>query len=139
MQYASVSEYVGLVLRGPRNVILERFLTFIQRHPHRPVSIKELCVATGCKERTLRAVCVKHFGMSPTRYLHLRRMRLVRQALVLGNAKVTTVTKIALAHRFSELGRFSGAYRRIFGEAPSASLHRAFPLTTRAVSQVRIP
>jgi AraC-like DNA-binding protein len=34
------------------------------------------------------------------------------------------VTGIALRWNFHELGRFAGAYRRIFGETPSATLRR---------------
>jgi adenylate cyclase len=36
----------------------------------------------------------------------------------------TTVTKVALANGFNELGRFAGHYRAMFGETPSATLRR---------------
>jgi len=62
--------------------------------------------------------------MSPMRYLWLRRMYLAHRALRTADVAVATVTEIATNYGFWELGRFSVAYRSLFGEAPSASLRR---------------
>jgi AraC-like DNA-binding protein len=58
------------------------------------------------------------------RYLWLRRMNLVRPALLRADPAVATVTGIATDHGFWELGRFSVEYRALFGESPSATLRR---------------
>jgi transcriptional regulator GlxA family with amidase domain len=50
-------------------------------------------------------------------------MHLVRRALLRATPPVT-VTKIATDHGFWELGRFSVAYRALFGETPSVTLKR---------------
>ena len=63
--------------------------------------------------------------MSPTRYLWLRRMHLARRALRRADPAMTTVTEIASNCGFWELGRFSVAYRALFGESPSAALRRS--------------
>ena len=62
--------------------------------------------------------------MGPTRYLWLRRMHLARRALRMADPAATTVTEVATSYGFWELGRFSVAYRSLFGQSPSASLRQ---------------
>ena len=62
--------------------------------------------------------------MGPIRYLTLRRMHLVRRALLHSHPSKTTVTKIVTDYGFWELGRFSVAYRTLFGEPPSETLRQ---------------
>jgi hypothetical protein len=47
-----------------------------------------------------------------------------------GDARETTVTRIATDHGFWELGRFSVAYRTLFGETPLTTLRRPAELVT---------
>ena len=62
--------------------------------------------------------------MGPIRYLTLRRMNLVRRALLRADPSKATVTRIVTDHGFWELGRFSIVYRALFGESPSETLRR---------------
>ena len=62
--------------------------------------------------------------MGPIRYLTLRRMNLARAALLRADANKTNVTRVVTDHGFWELGRFSVAYRTLFGELPSETLRR---------------
>lgn len=104
--------------------IMKRFRAFLEANSDRALHLPELCKATGASDRTLRACCQEALGMSPVRYLWLRRMQLTRRALALADPVVATVTEIATAHGFWELGRFSVQYRALFGERPSTTLHR---------------
>ena len=63
--------------------------------------------------------------MGPKRYLLLRRMHLARRALRDAAPDATSVTDIATRYGFWQLGRFAVEYQALFGEAPSATLHRS--------------
>jgi AraC-like DNA-binding protein len=104
--------------------IIARFEEFLEANPNTPLYLTEVCAAIGIAERTLRNACEDHVGMGPIRYLNLRRMHLVRRALEQAVPSTTTVTRIVTDHGFWELGRFSVAYRSLFGETPSVTLSR---------------
>jgi AraC-like DNA-binding protein len=106
------------------DLIVARFEAFLETHPDRALYLPEICAALGVAERTLRVACEEHLGMGPIRYLTLRRMHLVRRALLRHNRLTATVTRLATDHGFWELGRFAVAYRSLFGETPSESLQR---------------
>src|ERR1700760_323003 len=108
-----------------RLTVMQRFERTLNETGNSPRYLAEICTAIGVPERTLRAHCMEHLGMTPHRYLWLRRMHQARRGLALGDATRTTVTVIATDHGFWELGRFAGEYSRIFGELPSATLRRA--------------
>ena len=117
-------------VRGDRSAqrhhsaIMRRFRRAVEENSDQPLYIPELCATVGVPDRTLRVCCQKQLGMSPKRYLLLRRMHLARQALRDGNPGTTSVTEIATQYGFWQFGRFAGEYRSLFGEAPSATLHR---------------
>jgi AraC-like DNA-binding protein len=104
--------------------IVAKFYEYLEANPNTPLYLAEICAAIGAAERTLRVACEEHLGMGPIRYLALRRMHLVRRALLRAHSSTTTVTSIATDHGFWELGRFSVNYRAMFGETPLATLRR---------------
>jgi AraC-like DNA-binding protein len=115
----------GMTGGGRRHdTIVARFEEFLEANPDQPLYLTEICAVLGVAERTLRVACEEHLGMGPIRYLSLRRMHLVRRALLRADPSTATVTRLATDHGFWELGRFSVAYRALFGEPPSESLRR---------------
>jgi AraC-like DNA-binding protein len=115
----------GMTTGGRRHdAIVARFEEFLEANPDTPLYLTEICAAIGVAERTLRAACEEHLGMGPIRYLTLRRMHLVRRALLRADPSTATVTRIVTDRGFWELGRFSVSYRTLFGESPSESLRR---------------
>jgi len=101
-----------------------RLENFLEANRDRTLHLTDLCAAAGASDRTLRILCQEYLGMSPTRYLWLRRMHLARRALRMADPTTTTVTEMATSYAFWELGRFAVAYRSLFGETPSATLRR---------------
>jgi len=106
------------------DAVIARFEEFLESNRDRPLYLTEICSAVGVAERTLRACCEEHLGMGPIRFLTLRRMHLVRRALLGAEPSKSTVTSILTDHGFWEFGRFSVAYRTLFGETPSETLRR---------------
>jgi AraC-like DNA-binding protein len=104
--------------------MMRRLENFLEANHDRTLHLTDLCAAAAASDRTLRILCHEHLGMSPTRYLWLRRMHLARRALRMADPTTTTVTEIATSYAFWELGRFAVAYRSLFGETPSATLRR---------------
>jgi AraC-like DNA-binding protein len=94
----------------------------LEAHADSILSMPDLCAAVGASERTLHEVCMDFVGMPPMRYVRTRRLAAVRKALQQADPRADTVSDIAMRHGFWEVTRFSGAYRRAFGELPSATL-----------------
>jgi AraC-like DNA-binding protein len=101
-----------------------RFEEVLAAHIERPSSVPELCALLQVPERTLRICCTEILGLSPGRYLRLRRLNRARAELRRADPSVTNVGEIARRFQFTELGRFAVTYRSVFGETPSATLHR---------------
>ena len=105
--------------------IMVRFEEILAEHLSQPPTIPELCELVGVSDRTLRSCCAEFLGMSPIRYVLLRRLREVRSALRDGDPDTVNVAEVAHRFGFAQLGRFAGTYRAIFGETPSTTLQRS--------------
>jgi AraC-like DNA-binding protein len=104
--------------------VIARFEEFLAANHNRSLHLVEICTAIGVSARTLQVCCNDVLGMGPMRYLWLRRMHLARRAFLLADPTTATVTAIVTEFGFWELGRFSVAYRALFGESSLASLRR---------------
>jgi AraC-like DNA-binding protein len=107
--------------------VMIRFEETLAAYAGRQPSMPELCANIGVPERTLRICCAEILGMSPTRYLLLRRLNAARSALQRADPATASVAEVAHSHHFLELGRFAVTYRTVFGEMPSATLRRPPP------------
>ena len=101
-----------------------RALDWLDAHPDVPPDLGSLAAASGVRPRTLETQFRRHLRSTPL--VFARRIRLARLRRELLDAKPgTTVTRVAVANGFRELGRFAGLYRHQFGEPPSATLTAA--------------
>ena len=81
----------------------------------------ELAAYAGLTTRALQMQFLKHFNTTPAAYVQDQRLAEARKELCSPRNK-KTVTRLASDLEFHHLGRFSTAYRRKFGESPSATL-----------------
>jgi AraC-like DNA-binding protein len=104
--------------------IIDAFEQVLTLRLSEPLTVAGMSAEIGVPERTLRACCLEILGMSPSRYLRLRRLNMVRAALQRAKPAPGTIAELAKRYGFSELGRFATSYCQTFGEAPSATLRR---------------
>jgi AraC family transcriptional regulator, ethanolamine operon transcriptional activator len=93
---------------------------FARAHLDDPPSIRDLCAATECTERSLHHAFLESFGMPPARYLRILRLNAARRAMLSGHA--ASVTAAATDFGFFHFGRFARDYRGLFGETPSETM-----------------
>jgi transcriptional regulator GlxA family with amidase domain len=86
------------------------------------VNMDDVARQLGVSSRCLRQNVRRHCGTSAGALWRHRRFVRVRHALAAANG--ATVTEIAVAHGFYQLGRFAGQYRDLFGELPSETQRR---------------
>jgi AraC-like DNA-binding protein len=133
---ASLREELGTALiralaadRSPRrreslpacSALVRRTEELLRAGAYQPVQVSELCAALGVGEVRLREAFQRVYGLSPARYLRLRRLNLVRRALQATRPDELTVSDAAAGQGFFQLGRFAGEFRALFGELPSQS------------------
>jgi AraC family transcriptional regulator, ethanolamine operon transcriptional activator len=93
-------------------------------HRSSPVTVGELCAASGMSERTLQRAFLEIYGLPPAALVKSVRLAGARRALQ-DPSETTSVTDVALHRGFFHLGRFAHDYRELFGESPSETLRRA--------------
>lgn len=101
---------------------VSRAEAYLRAHLGTPVSVSRLSQIVGVSERALRDAFCHAYGMGPHRFMLTDRLEAVRRAFLAASATPTTVTAIATAYGFYELGRFAGMYKQAFGESPSETL-----------------
>lgn len=109
------------VVPGSRRV--SAAVAAIESDPARAWTVAEIAAVAGCGVRTLQQSFREATGSTPMEYLRSVRLDVIHEELSATDpASEETVTDIALRWGVAHLGRFSVAYRKRFGETPSATL-----------------
>lgn len=87
-----------------------------------PLNLADLADSTGTSRRTLHRAFDDQLGVGPRRYYELKRLGILRSRLTKGSVAEHTITELATALGFHDLGRMSGLYRRHYGEYPRDTL-----------------
>ena len=88
-------------------------------HLDNPLTLKQLAQNLGSSSSALSYGFQDLFGLSPMRYLKVRRLHTVRQQLKIRYPERTTIAMLANQFGFWSLGHFTRDYKAMFGELPS--------------------
>lgn len=109
---------------GSRQPLLPKHLRsvnqFLENHLHESLSADDLAHVAGTSVRSLYSHFRDFIGMTPMEYVKVKRLELARKVLLQGTAP--SVSAVAIQTGFNHLGRFSGEYKKRFGESPKHTL-----------------
>ena len=111
--------------------------------PTRFWNVRELCAIVGVAERTLRACCDAFLGISPRRYLQLRRLKLVRAAMLRGDPATVRVGDVARRHGFAAVQPFrcgipAGIRRKSIDDIGASEKYRPVTSNFRKLHSVTV-
>lgn len=102
--------------------LFRRILNACEELPPEELTVSGLSRALGCTRADLRGTCLSVTGFRLDDMLTARRLSDVYRVLRGARVDAVNVTQTALNHGFTHFGRFSVAYRQMFGERPSDTL-----------------
>ena len=105
-----------------RKRVVDRACDMMMGRPDEPPSILDVCSRVGCSPRKLDYCFRSVLGISAAKYLRTARLNGVRRDLRNAAARSLSVQDVATSWGFWHLGEFGAAYKRQFGELPSATL-----------------
>lgn len=108
-----------------RAYIVDKAMQFMESRLADPISLSDICEVVRISPRTLRYSFEEVLGVSPTRYLLVRRLNQVRQELSACSNHHVMIEEVAVRWGFWHMGRFARFYRQSFGERPSDTRRRA--------------
>ena len=117
-----MSAYVGGEQGGRWPPALRRALTFIHEHADSDIGLSDIAASADLTPRSIQYLFRRHLGVSPLEYLRRIRLERAHRDLQAANPAVDTVNAIAGRWGFTHAGRFSMAYKQMFGRPPSTTL-----------------
>jgi AraC family ethanolamine operon transcriptional activator len=110
--------------RLSKHKVMAKVQDFIQQSGNTPIHITQLTEAADTSDRTLLNVFQDYYGIEPRQYLLLRQLHQLYMTLYFANPAETHVAEIMIRNGIWEFGRFSGRYKKQFGELPKQTLAR---------------
>lgn len=110
--------------RSFHTAVVNRLAAMLAAEPHRRLAVADLCAAIKISDRMLGACCRAVLGMGPVSYMRLYRLNRARAAIIDAGSGAARIADLARKFGFGDAGRFAAAYRRAFGELPSATMSR---------------
>lgn len=105
-----------------RMEIIRSCMETIDQYGVETLDVRKLARAANVSERTLRNSFNDYCGIGPNRYLQLRQLHTIHNALKDADPSTETVSEILVAHGEWAFSRFASRYRKQFGRLPSDTL-----------------
>lgn len=121
--YTSTERKLGAAGIEPAGV--KEAYEFVYQNAHLPIGPIDIAVAVRMSVRSLQNALRRHRDTTPVALLREVRLSRVHEELRSSDALLTTVTEIARAWGFVQMGRFAGDYRTQYNESPSDTLRRS--------------
>lgn len=102
--------------------MLRRALDFIRDNAQYDITIRDIASAADVTPRAIQYAFREHMDTTPLEYLRRIRLERAHRELKSADPAYDTVTSIAGRCGFSHPGRFSSAYKQVFGTEPSRTL-----------------
>ncbi len=113
----SDSRPVEKVVKENAAVLAQRAEAHIRTHFHTPISTSVLASELGCNPDYLGRVFRKVYGLTPTEFMHRRRVRHARRMLIESDLNVEEISR---ACGFKDVGYFRRLFKRHEGMTPLA-------------------
>lgn len=105
-----------------RTRLARRAEDWLHAHHGTAVGVAELALAMGTSRRELEYAFRENFALGPRQLLEKIRLNAIRRELRQAGPEARgQVTRIAMDHGITHLGRFPGLYKGLFGELPSGT------------------
>lgn len=114
---------------------LARVLAWLKPRLGEPVDLATLAAVAGVRPRTLETHFRRFLGTTPLGWVRRERLAQAHRELSRGDAR-PSVTRVALAAGFTQLGRFAARYREAYGESPSQTARRAAGAASLSMQEV---
>lgn len=121
---SNFSPYLESEDRALASYQLRKAEDYIAAHWNEPLTIEAIAIATSVSARSIFHHFRKKRGQSPMTYLKQVRLEHARRKFMRGGDEVS-VTDVAFACGFGNLGHFANDYFRRFGELPSETIRIA--------------
>lgn len=120
----NLSHLLATPVRGSAPWQVRRAEQYIEAHWDQPITVEALALVTNSSARSVFHSFKQSRGYSPMAFVKHVRLRHAR-TMLLKPSPATSVTDVAFACGFSNLGHFAKDYCTLFGERPSQTLNTA--------------
>ncbi|AWB67447.1 hypothetical protein C2869_13795 [Saccharobesus litoralis] len=111
-----------VIKQNSRHTIVQRAIDYVDSTGDFFIAIPRLAEVCFCSLRTLEYAFKSILHISPKRYLTIRRMHLIRQALLTN--PVSQAQRVIRGYGVVNTGRFAKDYYQLFGELPKQTAEK---------------